>query len=99
MDRHRTREIQFRSLRSLEFWVLGSKFWELSRARIINRYVCRYDIVRVAHEKIRTLKACGYATARMDARNTNRDDGTVNTVSVVNVVSPLTVLRVALTGH
>lgn len=38
----------------------------------INRYVCHYDIVRVAHEKIRTLKACGYAAARMDARNTNR---------------------------
>ena len=38
----------------------------------INRYVCHCDIVRLAHEKIRTLKACGYAAARMDARNTNR---------------------------
>ncbi len=32
----------------------------------------------------------------MDARNTNRADATGNTVSVVNVVSPLAVLHVAL---
>lgn len=38
---------------------------------------------------------CGYAAARIDARNTNRADGTGNTVSVVNVVSPLAVLHVA----
>ena len=38
----------------------------------INRHICHCNIVRLAHEKIRTLKACGYTAARMDARNTNR---------------------------